>query len=325
MTQSHSMKDRVEPEQRDPLVSVVITTYNRPSYLEAAVESVRNQTYNHIELVVVDDHSETPARDVLNDGSSNEFVNLTCVRHEENRGANAARNTGIGTANGEFVAFLDDDDRWAEEKVARQVNVFQRSNDVGLVYTGAKGIQGDEKTVLTPPRIQEDITKALLCRNVVGTQSSVMVRSDLAAETPLDERFPAWADLEWYVSLSQKCEFRRLPDPLVEYEFTSPGRLSDDFEKAEQGYKVFVEKFRPTAAEYGYLFERKMLGWAAYRVATSAFYQQKYEDARRYLKLAIRRYPFELAFMKYYAASLGGQSTHRAAQFIKRFIASGSL
>jgi glycosyltransferase involved in cell wall biosynthesis len=277
------------------------------------------QTYGRIELVVVDDHSETPASEVLNDGVAERFEHFRCVRHEENRGANAARNTGIEAASGDFVAFLDDDDRWASDKLARQVDVFQRSDDdVGLVYTGAKQVRDDREEVHVPTRVDGDMTKALLCRNVVGTQSSVMVRADLAAETPFDERFPAWADLEWYVSLSRKCEFRRLPGPLVEYEFSSPGRLSDDFEKAERGYHMFVEKYRPVAAEYGLLFERKMLGWAAFRVAAGAFHEQKYSVARRYLELAVRRYPFEPLFLKYLAASLGGRSTHKVARLARR-------
>nr|WP_231751287.1 glycosyltransferase [Halogeometricum sp. CBA1124] len=77
----------------DPLVTVIITTYNRPEYLRSAVQTVSEQRYAPIELVVVDDCSEVPASDVLADAAP-DVRDFEIVRHDENRGANAARNTG---------------------------------------------------------------------------------------------------------------------------------------------------------------------------------------------------------------------------------------
>jgi len=303
----------------EPLVSVVITTYNRPSYLREAVESVAAQTYDRVELVVVDDHSPTPASEALEDVGLEVFDGVEIVRHEENRGANAARNTGMQTATGEYVAFLDDDDTWREDKLERQVETFQRAgDDVGLVYTGARKVRGGESEIHVPPSVEQDTTKALLCRNVVGTMSAVMVRADLAADVEFDERFPNWADLEWYVNLSRKCEFERIPEPLVVYEHDSHGRLSDDFTKTRRSYRLFLEEFEPLAAAYGRRFRRKMHGWTAFRAGTSAFHNGHYDEARRFLLTAVAAYPLETTFYPYLFASLGGQRTHRAAQFVKR-------
>jgi glycosyltransferase involved in cell wall biosynthesis len=304
-----------------PLVSVVITTYNRPSYLRKAVESVLDQTYDEIELVVVDDHSNTPASEAVAGVDVESISAFHCVRHEENRGANAARNTGIRTASGEYIAFLDDDDRWKPEKVERQVRTFESAGEsVGVVYTGIESIRAEGRKTSIPPAVERDMTRVLLCRNVVGTMSVVMVRADIAKATPLDERFPAWADLEWYINLSRKTGFERIAEPLVVYDFTSHDRLSDDFEKKRDSYELFIERFEPVAAEYGPVFQRKMRGWAAYRVGNAALTTGHYEQARRFFAVAVVAYPFELEFLTYFVALLGGRTTHGIIRTARRFL-----
>ncbi|WP_336328791.1 glycosyltransferase family 2 protein [Halovenus sp. HT40] len=295
-----------------------MTTYNRPSYLERAVHSVLNQTYDNIELVVVDDHSETPASETLSEIDLSGLAADQCVRHEENQGANAARNTGIDAASGEYIAFLDDDDRWVPEKIERQVAAFRDGPDeLGAVYTGLKTEQGDGFNESIPPEIDIDLTKALLCENVVGSLSVFMVRADLAAKVRLDERFPCWADLEWYINLSRHAEFERIPDPLVIYESDSHNRLTTDIKKKQAGYDLFVEEFSPVAKEYGSLFYRKMRGWAAYRLGASAYYRGFYSRARQYLTLAVVMYPLESSFFILFVASLGGKPVHKTVRYVR--------
>ncbi len=301
--------------ERRPLVSVVVTTHNRPSYLRDAVRSVVEQTYDRIELVVVDDCSDVPAIEAIEAIDLETLSGFEYVRHETNRGANAARNTGVEASSGEYVAFLDDDDRWLPEKIDRQVQAFTTAEgDVGVVYTGIKTVRADSEGVEIPPAIDGDPTKALLCRNVIGSMSVVMVRADLARAVAFDESFPAWADLEWFIRLSQRASFVRVPEPLVVYEFTSHDRLSDNFEKKRESYERFLERFDDVAAEYGPLFRRKMNAWAAFRVGSSALYTGNYDHARRFLFTAVSLYPFEPRFLKYWLASLGGRPTHRLAR-----------
>lgn len=310
------------PSTDDPLVTVIITTYNRPEYLRSAVQTVSEQRYAPIELVVVDDCSEVPASEVLADVSP-DVRDFEIVRHDENRGANAARNTGVEAATGTYIAFLDDDDRWAPEKLAKQVARFRDADDdVGLVYVGRKGtMNGEVRDVVVPDRIDGDVTKAVLCQNVVGTQSAVMVRADLAKETPFDERFKRWADLEWYVSLSTKCDFEPVREPLVTYEYDAHNRISDNYDNLLESYRLFVEKYRGLAAEYGPLFERKMLGWTAYRVGAASINDRNYGVARRFFLKAVQHYPLEPKFHLYAAVTLGGRATHRIAQAANRLVA----
>lgn len=305
-----------------PLVSAIITTHNRPAYLKQAVKSVLDQTYENLELVIVDDCSDEKARETLSHVNLDGLTDHRIIRHQTNRGANAARNTGIAAASGVYLAFLDDDDRWLSKKINKQIATLEQSS-ASVAYTGMRGIHDDGVEIQIPRKINGDITKALLCQNVVGTMSVVMVRSSLAEEVQFDEAFPSWADLEWYIRLSQHSAFERIPEPLVEYEFTSHGRLSDDFTKTKESYDRFVSRFDPTAAEYGPLFRRKMRAWAAFRAGNSGLQARQYDFARQFFLSAVTSYPFEPKFVAHLCVSIGGRPAHRLASALRRRVVSG--
>ncbi|MBR9846818.1 MAG: glycosyltransferase family 2 protein, partial [Algicola sp.] len=113
-------------------VSAVIPTLNRSNYLREAVISVINQSYPVFEIIVVDDGSTEDIRQALSDINGP----IKIVRHEQNKGHAAARNTGIREAQGDYVAFLDSDDLWLPQKLEIQIPCFDYSEDVGLVGGG---------------------------------------------------------------------------------------------------------------------------------------------------------------------------------------------
>lgn len=305
-------------------MSVVVPTYDRPDRVERAVASVAGQTYDRIELLVVDDCSETPVADALSDDHDRAFERFEVLRHDRNRGGSAARNTGIRASDGDYVALLDDDDRWEPEKVERQVDLFRR-RDVGVVTTGAKVVDEDGQLVR---RYRHDdlpddsvaLTKRLLCRNVVGSCSAVMVDRDVVdAVGTFDERFPSWQDLEWYVRLSRHCRFGAVPDPLLVYRRDAAERVSDDLDAlADETYPLFLDEFAPVAAEYGPMFERKMRAWTAYRVGKQLVMAGRVREGRRFLTRAVGLYPFESSFYVHCLPALGGSPTYEAARRTKR-------
>jgi len=116
----------------NPLVSVVIASYNRASLIARAIASVLNQKYRNLEIVIVDDGSTDNTSQVA---LSFNDERIKIFSHEKNKGLAASRNTGIKNSNGEFVTFLDDDDEWLPEKIQRQLEVFQGLNiAIGLVF-----------------------------------------------------------------------------------------------------------------------------------------------------------------------------------------------
>ena len=118
------------------LVTAIITTHNRLALLKKAIESVKRQTYENIEVIVVDDHSD--------DGTKEYCQNLNDVKYifiplEESKGGNYARNQGIRHSSGNFIAFLDDDDEWLPTKIEKQIKLItEKGNE--YVYCGLEQI-----------------------------------------------------------------------------------------------------------------------------------------------------------------------------------------
>ena len=114
-----------------PLVSVVIPTYNRSTWVIGAIESIRRQTFDNLEIIVVDDGAtDDTAGRVTAQSAEDPRVSYL---YQANRGVSAARNAGLARARGEFIAFLDSDDLWLPQKLARQLDLLEKP-DVDVVY-----------------------------------------------------------------------------------------------------------------------------------------------------------------------------------------------
>ncbi|WP_245998389.1 glycosyltransferase [Halalkalicoccus subterraneus] len=304
----------------DPLVSVVVPTYDRLTMVRRAVRSVAAQTYSPVELIVVDDGSSTPI-----DGSEldvSAFSACRLRRHDHTRGGNAARATGIEAARGEYVAFLDDDDTWAPEKLERQVAAFDRvPADVGLVYTGVRQVDADGRTnAVRTPRIGGDVTERLLYWNFVGTFSAVMIRHAVIERIGLpDDRFPSWQDWEFYLRISRTYRFGAVPEPLVVRHNRTDDQISRDYtRKRDVTVPLFESTFEPLAMEYGSGCWRRVRARLRYQLGRSALRAERYDEARRQFLRAVRISPTEFAVYPYLLASLGGARTYEPLQQAKR-------
>jgi glycosyltransferase involved in cell wall biosynthesis len=307
-----------------PLVSVVISTYDRPEFLFRAIETVNNQTYDRIELIIVDDHSPKSPEDIVKSAPDKELLDIELIRHDANKGVSAARNTGIRRASGELIALLDDDDLWIADKIERQVAEFHRSGDeVGVVCTGIRSVDADGTTINTKQVEHDgDVTKRLLCGAIIPLPS-ILVRRDLLVDAGLfDKRLKSYEDAEWIIRLSQHCEFRSVSDPLVISVREGHVQKSDDVEtKVEEAYPLFMEKCRPIAAEYGRLFERKMVGHWSFRAGYASLAHGRPEQARRLLRAAILTWPLATEFYLYALFAALGNQWYMRARTAKRRIA----
>ncbi|WP_254535843.1 glycosyltransferase family 2 protein [Halomarina litorea] len=308
-------------ETRHPEVSVVLPTYDRPEFVRRAAESVLDQTFTDAELIVVDDCSPTPAEGVLDTLSSSDIA-VRYIRHEENRGAPAARNTGIEAATGRFVAFIDDDDQWVPTKLERQYDRFQRGGPaVGVVYTGQRFTEEGSVVHTLRPTVRGDVTEDLLSGASLGTFSTLMVRASVIEQAGLtDERFPCWQDREWPIRLSQYTEFDVIEDPLVVRESSGHSQISDDITaKRDVAYPLMLETFGPLAEEYG--CRDALVAATAREVALSALQRGQYADARRFALRTIRADPTRWDAYAFFVLSLGRTPTVRLAQRAKRMVA----
>lgn len=126
-----------------PRVSVIVPTHNRPALLAEALHSIGQQTFNHYEIVVVDDASTPP---VTLDGLDEAVRARTrIVRHDSSQGGAAAKNTGIQAARGEIVAFLDDDDLYAPTYLQQALDVLDHHPEVDVVFMGVAWFGANEQ------------------------------------------------------------------------------------------------------------------------------------------------------------------------------------
>lgn len=306
-------------QQNDPLVSVVIPTYGRSDALVDAVASVIEQTYEPIELIVVDDCSPEPVADSVSQLPLETLSSVEFIRHDENRGANVARNSGIDAAEGTYIAFLDDDDEWVETKIERQVRTFQKSGpETGVVYTGSRHDKPHGTSIKTPEWRGDVVTDLLAGRNF-GQFSAVMVRADVIEEAGRpDERFPVWQDREWFFRLATHCQFEPVPEPLTVRTVGHGDQISGNFEaKRDVAYPLFVSKHRDLASQYGTRYERLFLATLRFSLAKTALRCERYGQARKYFLLAFLLYPTYNNVLVYLLATIGGELTYTMAQTLR--------
>lgn len=167
-----------------PLVSIVIPTYRRPSALADAIGSIQAQTWPDWEAIVVDDNDPAGGHRRETErfmARYREEPRIRYLRHDRNRGAPQARNTGLRAARGEYVAFLDDDDRCLPTKLEEQVRCFRTTplRDVAIVYCRARYV-GSGGKVLRYSVVEErgEALRRHLSRNI-ATTTTMLFRRDV--------------------------------------------------------------------------------------------------------------------------------------------------
>lgn len=274
----------------NPLITVVTPSYNRPEAIQRAVETVSNQTYPNIEHIIVDDYSETPVSKIINEQNG---IYTHIVRHDKNRGANAARNTGIEVAEGKYIAFLDDDDEWNPSKLEKQAQKAQMT-DAGAIYSGRFRIN-ENKSIC--PDQAGNVTEDLLCGNFIGTFSTFMIESDLIDVIGYpDESLPSWQDWDFYLRASQETDIYPVQEPLSYRYSGEHSQISDNHEmKKSVTVPQFREKYGSLAVKYGCEDEFKSaisynLGWSAARA-------EEYSEARYHFFNSLRTSPSIYSFL----------------------------
>lgn len=225
-----------------PIVSVIIPTFNRAALLRRAISSVFLQTWQDLELIVVDDASTDDTAQLLQDCRDSRLVML---RHAGNRGAPSARNTGLDKANGRYVAFLDSDDEWLPEKLSRQIQLIEVCGEsVGLVYTRFLKIGWPRQPEFKA--IRGDASNEILLRNFVGTTSTPLIRrSCLERSGGFDLSLQSCQDWDLWIRLARICHFDCLPEVLVHYHHQAQS-ISMNRAAAAAGHRRIEAKYAST-------------------------------------------------------------------------------
>jgi len=205
----------VETGHIQGLVSVVVPAHNADWCVGKAIDSVLGQSYPSYEVIVVNDGSTDGTAAVLA-----RYGKRIRVIEQENAGLSGARNTGIGQAEGEFVAFLDADDHWASTKLERQVALLQAQPNIGFCSTEtiAEDEHGHEVNRWRCPVMSMSPLHTIFAQNaaVAGSGSSVLVRSEVLDRVgSFDPTLRSLEDIDMWMRMAAVTDYACISEPLT--------------------------------------------------------------------------------------------------------------
>lgn len=227
----HNSSDLSAAFNSDVLVSVIITTYNRPRYLEITLKSVMEQNYKNIEVIVIDDGS-------LGDENRQICDHWPAVKYYKIKNTGSPivpRNTGFSLSKGTYVAFLDDDDVWLSEKISRQVEILNHNPEYGLVHGFCKVIDrnGNETgeiigRIRDPERKHGYVFDRMVGNFTVMMPTPLIRREFVERIGGFNEAIPAAGeDMEFFCHLSFYTKFYYVNEPLALYRIHG-GNISEN-------------------------------------------------------------------------------------------------
>jgi glycosyltransferase involved in cell wall biosynthesis len=276
---------------RPPLVSVVIPTFNRACTVIRSITSADAQTYPNLEIIVVDDHSSDDTVAQV------EALGLSRVRPvirlPANQGGSAARNAGIDAANGEYIAFLDSDDTWEPQKIARQMQTLDAAGpEYGVCYTAARFFDPSGRMTRVRPAIRQGSIRAdLLGLNWVGTTSTVLVARHCLDQAGLfDPTMPSCQDWDLWIRLAAVTRFAGLNEPLVGYAVAATGRITNNPRARLIGHLRMYKKYMKAVHKE----DPAAKGRYCYVLGPILLQAGRRRAARRCLAAAWRAYPLSV-------------------------------
>ena len=229
------------------MCSVVVPVYNGESTLEAALASVRAQTVNEIEIIVIDDGSTDGSAEIVKRLQKEDPRII--LHRQENAGVAAARNAGILASHARRIAFMDADDLWTPDHLAIHIFRFALLPELGVSFSTALFIDKDDKPVgLARPKLNDLRPADLLASNPTTTCSTIVVRRDVFRDVGLFRtEMRHNEDQEWLfrVTLSGWA-LSGVPDTTVSYR-TSPEGLASDLEGMRRGFDTMLVEARKLA------------------------------------------------------------------------------
>ena len=245
----------------NPLVSVIITTYKRNDLLSRAVDSALAQTYENIEVIVVDDNDpDTQYRKDTEKLVSEKYGDnpkFRYIKMPSNSGSCNARNKGVAESKGEYINFLDDDDELLPEKAEKQIAVF-KSSDTDLAAVGCYCEILDENGKLInieKPSVRGDVFYRQLCGNITSTSLS-LIRKDVYVKSGGFEQMKSSQEHLMYAKLySVNPNFDYVPEILVRMYHHSGERISNNKNKPlgaielKEKLKMFYDRLTESQIE----------------------------------------------------------------------------
>ena len=284
-----------------PKVSVVIPMYNAREWIAGALRSVLEQSFQDYEILVVDDGGADLGEEVVATFCDSRIRQF----RQENRGLAGARNTGIRMALGEYIAFLDADDRWRHDKLARHVAFLDENLGIGVSFSWSEFIgEGDRSLgLMQKPRNRPFDAAHIFCRNPIGNGSAPVIRRSVFDQIEFLHpvgRYPCWfdesyrqsEDIECWtrIALTTSAGFGCIPAPLTLYRVNADG-LSANTEVQLATWRRFRDKVASIDADFARRIAPRSEAYQLRYLARRAIFSGDGRRAVRFAFGALRYWP----------------------------------
>ena len=235
-------------------ISIITASYNYEKYIKETIESVINQTYKNWELIIVDDGSTDNSVEIIKSYCQKDN-RIKLYQHEGgvNKGLSETIKLGISKANGDWIAFLESDDKFMPECLEEKVKVIEKNPEVKFIFSDLQ-MFGDEKEKTDKEKwynkfkkryktIYMDLSLALLKQNWICTFSIVMLRKDLITDCDYNTPIDAFLDLWLWVQISQKTKFYYLDKKLTFWRTHLDSFINKPHDDKIEFFENSIEKF----------------------------------------------------------------------------------
>ncbi|MGF1539028.1 MAG: glycosyltransferase family 2 protein [Pleurocapsa sp.] len=273
------------------LVSALVPAYNTMKYLPETLASILAQTYSNFEVIIVNDGST----DNILEWAEQITDSRVRVISQVNQGLAAARNSGLREAKGEYIAYLDGDDLWHPTKLAKQVEMFEKNPEIGLVYTWVERIDASGKSLGKPFKIdlEGNIWEKLTEKNVIAPSSAMIRRSCFELVGKFDPSLQAFGeDWDMWLRIAAAYRVRVIPETLCSYR-ECPSSASKNWQAMAEGLIRVIERTFATASPQLMPLKQKSCGFTYLYVASRSLQSNppNYAIASGYLQQAITHNP----------------------------------
>ena len=268
-----------------PKISIIIPTYNRCQLLSRAIQSVLDQTYPNIELIVVDNCSTDTTRKMVQ-GLSNPRIKYR--RLEKRVGISSARNIGIEMAEGQYIGFNDDDDEIDPQKTELQIKKFINTPErLGIVYCGHRYVVNNKVLGVRLPKYRGNIFRNLLASCRIHT-NTVLIKKECFNKTGMfDPELPSSEDWDMWLRLSKFFDFDYVPDVLASYNLHDGSQISQNLRNKIVGRELFLKKHQKDLDK-----NHRALGYLCRHLGALYAMDRCRDKARRYFFRSIKYQPF---------------------------------
>lgn len=241
----------------NPECTVVIPVYNREMYIERTIRSVLDQTYPNFEVIVVDDGSTDKSVAILRDLAERD-PRMIVVQNDKNRGVAETRNRGIQMAKGRYIALLDSDDLWLENKLSQQIQLM-KDKAAQLVFCSYGFLDREGRSIGETFRVPLEVhLNQLLKRNVISC-STVLGERQLFLDHPFNKKF-YHEDLVAWVDMLGECKVAYgIQEELAQLTIASSGKSADKLLCARERWRIYREHMQMNGLRAGYYFVHYVL------------------------------------------------------------------